>query len=127
MGVGTLLSPRWPSYPLPLAFVAWSPCWLSSALGVSLSSPPRPDPVLAVPMHGSALVIQPRARQEAEGFVEYARALLDYLLTLEQRLFSEGLHTLGTAPSASDTEQYLAAYYGDQLPSEVRPPGSVGV
>lgn len=58
--------------------------------------------------------------QEAEAFSEYARDLSDYLLTLEQRLFSEGLHTLGHAPTSSEMEQYLSAYYGDQLPAEVR-------
>lgn len=64
--------------------------------------------------------------QEAEGFEEYARELSEYLQTLEQRLFSEGLHTLGHVPTAAETEQYLAAYFGDDLPGEVsrklRPP-----
>lgn len=49
----------------------------------------------------------------------YARELSAYLQTLEQRLFSEGLHTLGHAPDADETEQYLAAYFGDDLPPEV--------
>lgn len=51
--------------------------------------------------------------------MEYARELSDYLQTLEQRLFSEGLHTLGHAPTAAETEQYLAAYFGDDLPPDV--------
>lgn len=57
--------------------------------------------------------------QEAEGFKEYARDLSEYLQTLEQRLFSEGLHTLGHVPTAAETQQYLAAYFGDDLPAEV--------
>lgn len=57
--------------------------------------------------------------QEAKAFSEYARDLSEYLLTLEQRLFSEGLHTLGHLPTAEETEQYLTAYYADQLPPEV--------
>ena len=51
--------------------------------------------------------------------MEYARELSAYLQTLEQRLFSEGLHTIGHAPTAPETEQYLAAYFGDDLPEEV--------
>lgn len=61
-----------------------------------------------------------RLVQEADAFVEYARELSAYLQTLEQRLFSEGLHTIGHAPTASETEQYLTAYFGDDLPQEVR-------
>ena len=34
---------------------------------------------------------------------------------IEGRLFSEGLHVLGQAPSPSQTEQYLAAYFGEDL------------
>ncbi|CAN0395132.1 unnamed protein product, partial [Hapterophycus canaliculatus] len=55
----------------------------------------------------------------AEKFAEYALELAEYLQTVEQRLFSEGLHTLGHAPTAAETEQYLAAYFGDDLPQDV--------
>ncbi|CAB1111031.1 unnamed protein product [Ectocarpus sp. CCAP 1310/34] len=61
----------------------------------------------------------PAEGEDAEVFVEYARELSEYLQTLEQRLFSEGLHTLGHAPTAAETEQYLAAYFGDDLPPDV--------
>lgn len=57
--------------------------------------------------------------QGADEFVEYALDLSAYLQTLEQRLFSEGLHTIGHAPTAPETEQYLSAYFGDDLPPEV--------
>ncbi|CAM9309741.1 unnamed protein product [Ectocarpus sp. 4 AP-2014] len=59
------------------------------------------------------------SHNDAEVFMEYARELSEYLQTLEQRLFSEGLHTLGHAPTAAETEQYLAAYFGDDLPPDV--------
>lgn len=57
--------------------------------------------------------------QEAEAFATYTAELSDYLLSLEQRLFSEGLHTLGHVPTAGETQQYLMAYFEDQLPTEV--------
>eukprot|EP00903_Cladosiphon_okamuranus_P008053 g7767.t1 len=75
---------------------------------------------------GEGGVLTPEAAEElpvdgqgADAFVEYARELSEYLQTLEQRLFSEGLHTIGHAPTAPETEQYLAAYFGDDLPHEV--------
>lgn len=36
---------------------------------------------------------------------------------LENRLFSEGLHVLGSAPSPTQMAQYLEAYFGDRLPA----------
>lgn len=39
---------------------------------------------------------------------------------VESRLFSEGLHVLGAAPSPSQMAQYLSAFFGDELPVEVR-------
>ncbi|CAN0420438.1 unnamed protein product, partial [Discosporangium mesarthrocarpum] len=56
---------------------------------------------------------------EADVFVEYARSLSNYLQTLEQRLFSEGLHVLGGVPSPAETEQYLKACFGGSLPANV--------
>lgn len=38
---------------------------------------------------------------------------------VESRLFSEGLHVLGAAPSAAQMEQYLSAFFGDDLPLQV--------
>lgn len=37
---------------------------------------------------------------------------------VENRLFSEGLHIFGAAPSANQLEQYLEAYFGSDLPPE---------
>jgi magnesium chelatase subunit H len=51
-------------------------------------------------------------------FLEWCERLHTYLQTLENRLFSEGLHILGAPPSNSQMAQYLGAYYGDSLPQE---------
>lgn len=57
--------------------------------------------------------------KDADAFTEFSRQLSEYLLTLEQRLFSEGLHVLGHAPTPGETEKYLSAYYEDELPPDV--------
>ena len=41
--------------------------------------------------------------------LQYVGRLREYLAELESRLFSEGLHTLGAAPSESDIERYCEA------------------
>jgi cobalamin biosynthesis Mg chelatase CobN len=46
-------------------------------------------------------------------FDEYILELSSYLQVLEQRLFSEGLHSLGQAPNADQTLQYLTAYFSE--------------
>jgi cobalamin biosynthesis Mg chelatase CobN len=51
-------------------------------------------------------------------FLAWCERLHSYLQTLENRLFSEGLHVLGAPPSSSQMAQYLGAYYGDSLPPE---------
>lgn len=49
-------------------------------------------------------------------FGEYASRLYTYLSTIENRLFSEGLHVLGTPPGPDQMAAYLSAYFGDRLP-----------
>ena len=44
--------------------------------------------------------------------------LLSMEQLLEGRLFSEGLHVLGAAPSTAALEQYLSAYFSGGLPAE---------
>lgn len=44
--------------------------------------------------------------------------LSDYLTELQDRLFSSGLHTLGSAPSDDDLAAYLNAYFGEKLSPE---------
>lgn len=52
----------------------------------------------------------------AEAFNRYLVKLYDYLHVLENRLFSAGLHTLGTPPTSEELERYLQAYFGEELP-----------
>ena len=52
-------------------------------------------------------------------FEEYAYKVSQYLQVLDTRLFSEGLHVLGGPPSPSKTEQYLEAYYSEDISPEV--------
>ena len=53
-----------------------------------------------------------------ELFEQYASELFQYLGVLENRLFSEGLHVLGGAPTDAQAAQYLEAYFGDDLPGD---------
>ena len=49
---------------------------------------------------------------------EFNRWLIDlsaYLVELQDRLFSSGLHTLGSAPTDEELLSYLQAYFGDSL------------
>jgi magnesium chelatase subunit H len=41
--------------------------------------------------------------------------LAEYLVELQDRLFSSGLHTLGSAPTDDEMLSYLQAYFGDAL------------
>lgn len=41
--------------------------------------------------------------------------LSEYLIELQDRLFSSGLHTLGSTPSDTEMLSYLSAYFGDSL------------
>eukprot|EP00873_Tetraselmis_striata_P036146 jgi/Tetstr1/456410/TSEL_043144.t1 len=51
-----------------------------------------------------------------EDFLEFAGRLNAYLLEVESRLFSEGLHVLGQPPSEPQMGQYLSAYFDGALP-----------
>ena len=53
-----------------------------------------------------------------EAFSEYASELYAYLGVLENRLFSEGLHVLGAAPTRETSAAYLEAYFGERLSAE---------
>jgi magnesium chelatase subunit H len=52
-------------------------------------------------------------------FDRYLVELYAYLQVLESRLFSSGLHVLGTAPSPELLQTYLQAYFGEDLPESV--------
>ena len=51
-----------------------------------------------------------------ESFDAWIVDLADYLIELQDRLFSSGLHVLGSAPSDTDLAAYLNAYFGEKLP-----------
>eukprot|EP00899_Mesostigma_viride_P018142 jgi/Mesvir1/26329/Mv22508-RA.1 len=48
-------------------------------------------------------------------FQHYVGRVYEYLSVLENRLFSEGLHVLGSPPTPTQMAQYLSAYFGDDL------------
>ncbi|CEL94421.1 unnamed protein product [Vitrella brassicaformis CCMP3155] len=50
---------------------------------------------------------------DSKAFGDWLFKLNDYLLVLEQRLFSEGLHCLGHPPSQSQMLQYLEGYFAE--------------
>lgn len=54
-----------------------------------------------------------------DAFNRYLVKLYEYLQVLESRLFSTGLHTLGSAPTPEELTSYLQAYFGEALPAEV--------
>ncbi|WP_099241113.1 magnesium chelatase subunit H [Synechococcus sp. BDU 130192] len=49
----------------------------------------------------------------------YFVQIYEYLQTLEQRLFSSGLHVLGEKPSPEIIQSYLTAYFGDRLSENI--------
>ncbi len=55
---------------------------------------------------------------ETTEFDAYVSKLYFYLQEVEGRLFSEGLHVLGQAPTPGQAAQYLGAYFGERLPTE---------
>ena len=48
------------------------------------------------------------------------RTALDACQVVSGRLFSEGLHVLGRAPGEPQMAQYLSAFFGNDLPEQVR-------
>ncbi|OLT59434.1 cobaltochelatase subunit CobN [Moorena bouillonii] len=66
---------------------------------------------------GLGIAFSPENAQmfSADSFNRYLVKLYDYLLVLEQRLFSSGLHTLGQVPDSEQLESYLRAYFGEDV------------
>ena len=54
----------------------------------------------------------------SEVFDSWVAELSTYLVELQDRLFSSGLHTLGSSPSDKSLASYLQAYFGDKMPEE---------
>jgi magnesium chelatase subunit H len=57
----------------------------------------------------------------AQAFQSYLVKLYDYLLVLENRLFSSGLHVLGELPTPKSIQSYLDAYFNTEnsLPTNI--------
>jgi magnesium chelatase subunit H len=53
-----------------------------------------------------------------DAFNAYFVEVYEYLQIVEQRLFSSGLHTLGSEPTPEQLASYLEAYFDDRLTSE---------
>jgi len=51
-------------------------------------------------------------------FDKWVSDVSNYLIELEGRLFSSGLHTLGSKPTAKELNSYLNAYFKDKLSEE---------
>ena len=51
----------------------------------------------------------------SEVFNQWVKELSEYLELLQERLFSSGLHVLGSKPSNDDLKAYLSAYFDDSL------------
>ena len=51
-------------------------------------------------------------------FDSWVTTVSNYLVELEQRLFSSGLHTLGAAPTDDELVSYLNAYFDERLKDE---------
>jgi magnesium chelatase subunit H len=50
-----------------------------------------------------------------EKFLVWVTRLSEYLIVLQDRLFSKGLHVLGAKPSEEELRSYLEAYFGEKL------------
>lgn len=53
-----------------------------------------------------------------EDFDLWVSKVSTYLVELEERLFSSGLHTLGSKPTEKELQSYLNAYFKDRLSEE---------
>ena len=52
-------------------------------------------------------------------FSSYISQVYQYLLELENRLYSEGLHVLGTPPNPEQMQKYLSAYFDGALDESI--------
>ncbi|CAM9541800.1 unnamed protein product [Heterosigma akashiwo] len=92
--------------------------WLpGSSLGGTFES--WPDVLLGALPHLYVYAANNPSEVPAPAFDAYAADLWAYLLELENRLFSEGLHVLGRPPTPEQALQYLLAYFDGAVPEEV--------
>jgi magnesium chelatase subunit H len=64
---------------------------------------------------GNAVDMTTASSVSPEAFDNWILSLSNYLVELQNRLFSSGLHALGTQPTSDEIKAYLNAYYGNQL------------
>lgn len=74
-------------------------------------------PLLITPGDKSSAFCEPDLDKSIseETFDDWIVHVAVYLVELQDRLFSSGLHTLGSPPSDQDLAAYLNAYFGDKL------------
>ncbi|KAL6750256.1 CobN/Magnesium chelatase-domain-containing protein, partial [Haematococcus lacustris] len=84
------------------------------------SRPKGPAAGMASSLPPGAVELTPENVQllSEEEWGQYMSHVYSYLQTLENRLFSEGLHVLGSPPTRTAMVQYLSAYYDGSLPDE---------
>ncbi|ANV90054.1 magnesium chelatase subunit H [Picosynechococcus sp. PCC 8807] len=68
---------------------------------------------------GIAFTVENASLFSKNALQNYFVHIYEYLQTLEQRLFSSGLHVLGEKPSPEIIQSYLTAYFGDRLSENV--------
>lgn len=80
----------------------------------------RDVPLLAVEGDESTAITDPDLPTSVsdELFDNWVAVVSDYLVELQDRLFSSGLHTLGKLPTDEELASYLRAYFGERLSEE---------
>ncbi len=69
--------------------------------------------------NGIAFTVENARLFSKNALSKYFFQVYEYLQVVEQRLFSSGLHTLGTAPDKEGLKSYLEAYFGEDLPENL--------
>jgi len=77
-------------------------------------------PLLADPKDEGSIIVTDEAPTNLtpEAQSDWVRKLQDYLVILQDRLFSSGLHVFGSTPTDEELLSYLEAYFGDRLSKE---------
>jgi magnesium chelatase subunit H len=75
-------------------------------------------PFLADPADKSSVTTDLPEDVQGATFSAWIAKLTDYLDILQDRLFSSGLHALGSRPTEEELLSYLEAFYGDRMATE---------
>jgi len=101
---------------------------LSAGLQKDLPLPPAAQQVVATKLKSAdidAVAQEAASKCSAEEFADYAGRLRGYLAEVESSLFSEGLHTLGAAPSVDEMRGYLTACFEETKSSSPLPAAAI--